>query len=259
LNNVECVIVMPVYNEAECIEGVCHDWLTEVTKRGHSLLVVDDGSTDRTAAVLQKLAEREPSLTILHKQNGGHGSAVLAGYQAAVTSGCTWVFQVDSDGQFRAHDFHRLWERRHESDFIVGCRAARHDPLYRRALSKVHRELLSAAFSAGAQDPNAPYRLMRASLLEVLLRFIPPATFAPNVFLTALARAAGCDLLNVPVEHLERSTGESTLHVTKMARLCLLCLKQMMHFRFVQYRDFIVANSRLASEQRKAAEAHPQQ
>jgi glycosyltransferase involved in cell wall biosynthesis len=231
----ECVVVMPVYNEADCIEAVCREWIDEVQRRGHLLLVVDDGSRDETPALLTSLSGKTPALRVLRQANGGHGSAVLRGYREALNTGCTWLFQVDSDRQFRASDFERLWSRREESDFILGRRADRQDPLYRRVLSKAHRVLLRLVFGATPQDPNVPYRLMRAEVLRRLIEYVPPATFAPNVLLAVLALRAGYPPLNIPVQHLPRAAGESTIRVAKIVRLCALCAGQLVRFRLREF------------------------
>ena len=80
-------IVIPAYNEEENIEQCVNDWYPVVESHdgeGSSrLVIVNDGSKDRTYEKLQALAETRPLLTPLNKVNGGHGSAVLYGYQYA--------------------------------------------------------------------------------------------------------------------------------------------------------------------------------
>ena len=245
----ECVIVMPVYNEADCIEAVCREWIEEVLKRGHLLLVVDDGSSDQTPEILERMAARTPALRVVRQSNGGHGSAVLRGYREALTAEPAWVFQVDSDRQFCASDFERLWNRREESDFILGRRADRQDPRYRRVLSKAHRGLLALLFGAAPQDPNVPFRLMRAPALRRLLNYVPQGTFAPNVFLGVLARRAGYPPLNIPVQHLPRAAGESTIRLAKIVRLCALCARQLVSFRMHEF----AAMRKECSESRRLA------
>lgn len=233
-----CVVVMPVYNEAGCIEAVCREWLAEIHPRGHRLLIVDDGSKDQTPAVLQRLASECPGLTVVHQPNGGHGSAVLRGYREALRVGCEWVFQVDSDGQFRATDFERLWSQRHRSRFILGHRKARLDSWSRRFLSRRHRDLLLLLFGVSPTDPNIPYRLMHAELLESMLEALPPGAFAPNVLLSILGTRAGFDPLNIPVQHLARAAGTSTLRWKTMTRVCAVCLGDLLRFRVGGFRRF---------------------
>ena len=233
-----CAVVMPVYNEAGCIERICQEWLAEVEPLGHGLIVVDDGSTDGTFPVLGRMAAASPALRIIRQTNGGHGSAILRGYREAVTIGCEWVFQTDSDGEISAADYGALWSQRHRSNFILAARQGRADPMYRLALSRIHSLLVNAAFEVTLVDPNVPFRLMRADLLGELLRFIPAGTFAPNVFLAVLASRSGEPPLSIPVRHNPRAAGESTLRPARMAKLCALCLRQAVQFRLREFRNF---------------------
>lgn len=87
--NDKLYIVIPAYNEEENIEKVVKDWYPIVEKYGEDskIVVVDDGSRDSTYAKLQILAKDRPALIPLSKPNGGHGSAVLLGYQYSVRGG----------------------------------------------------------------------------------------------------------------------------------------------------------------------------
>lgn len=234
-----CIIVLPVYNEAGCIHEVCRDWITVLERHERfRLLLVNDGSTDGTAAILADLAAADPRIEVLTKSNGGHGSAVIHAYERALQTDCDYVFQVDSDGQFVASDFELLWTRRHSSSFILGRRTQREDSRARVFLSGAYRELLRVMFGANMPDPNIPFRLMRSSLLLELTERVPPGTFAPNVFLSLLAAKAGEPSLDVPVQHRGRKTGTVSIKGWKMARIALRCFREMLAFRFGEFAGF---------------------
>src|SRR5690349_8698066 len=97
-------LVMPVFNEARRMEGVCQDWLKAAgaLDADVTMIVVDDGSTDGTSAVLDRLAPGAPPLRVIHQPNAGHGAAICAGYNAAISERFDWIFQTDSDGQSSA-------------------------------------------------------------------------------------------------------------------------------------------------------------
>ena len=78
------VVVMPVYNEAGCIERVLGEWLAALENIDASLLIVNDGSTDGTERILENLNDREPRLRVINQPNGGHGAAILRGYRRAI-------------------------------------------------------------------------------------------------------------------------------------------------------------------------------
>jgi glycosyltransferase involved in cell wall biosynthesis len=224
---------MPVYNEEECIQSVIESWLDVLQKiEPARLLIIDDGSKDKTGAVLDKLAQKHKRLTVIHQVNGGHGSAVYNGYMRALTDRAEWIFQVDSDDQIPAKDFTLLWNRRDESPFILGRRFDRHDPIYRIILSRINRALIFLVFGVYLRDPNIPFRLMRGDFLSGLFKkFNLEGIFAPNVFLSILARKNGAPTLDIPIEHKIRESGTPSLKPLKLIKVCLRCIKELFLLR----------------------------
>ena len=105
----DVAVVMPVYNEAECICDVLDDWTKELDRLAitYRLIVLNDGSKDNTAEVLLKYSDN-PHIQIINKKNSGHGPTILQGYGIAVQD-AHWVFQVDSDNEIKAEQFKKLW------------------------------------------------------------------------------------------------------------------------------------------------------
>jgi cellulose synthase/poly-beta-1,6-N-acetylglucosamine synthase-like glycosyltransferase len=107
--NTHLIVVIPAYNEVECIASVLQNWLRflehSLSNTTFNLLVINDGSTDGTGDLLDALAKRESRLKVIHQMNGGHGNAVLNGYRMALMHHPDFVFQVDSDDQFLPEDF----------------------------------------------------------------------------------------------------------------------------------------------------------
>ncbi|MBE0657035.1 MAG: glycosyltransferase family 2 protein [Bryobacteraceae bacterium] len=226
-----CVTVMPVYNEAECVESVCLDWIRQMADAGGALLVVDDGSSDESPRILDRLAANEPRLIVVHQINGGHGAAVLNGYRQALALEPDWVFQVDSDGEMPAGLFQAIWARRFDAEFVLGRRTGRRAHLLRLSLSTAHRWLLGIVFRVSVRDPNIPFRLMKTARLRRLLEFVPPGVFAPNVFLSLLAAKAGvlADGPEVPVA--PRAGGSPSIRGWRTLRLGARCAGELARFR----------------------------
>jgi dolichol-phosphate mannosyltransferase len=233
----DLAIVMPAYNEAGCIEQVALNWLTIVKKLEGMLIVVNDGSKDETGTILDKLAEKEPLLRVVHKPNGGHGSAVIRAYEEALKTGARYVFQTDSDDQFQPADFWKLWERRAESPFILGFREVRHDVFLRKVITRTNRTLNLLLYGVYLKDANIPFRLIKAEYLSELLRIIPEGVFAPNIFLSILASKAGAKLFDIPITHVERKTGKVSIVGMRLIKACFRSARELCQFRMKMFSE----------------------
>jgi dolichol-phosphate mannosyltransferase len=229
-------VVMPAYNEEECIEAVVGKWMALLREleaaEGQEcrMIVINDGSKDNTAALLDSLAARYPQLVVLHQPNSGHGKTVYNGYQKALELGSGWVFQVDSDDQFLPEDFTKLWSRREESLFILGRRLQRNDPAHRIFITKIVRLLLAMLFRVSLADSNIPYRLIRGAYLGILLRQFKEVPFAPNIFLAVLAKRDGQKLMEIPITHVERATGNVSIVKWGLIKACLRSARELLSF-----------------------------
>ncbi|HEY8277978.1 MAG TPA: glycosyltransferase family 2 protein [Bdellovibrionota bacterium] len=230
----QCVLAMPAYNEEECIAAVVNGWTTELRRRfgsGFRMVVVNDGSRDRTGAILDSLAREIPELVVIHQPNGGHGSALYTAYHKALEFHPDWVFQTDSDDQFSPSDFGSLWDMRATSRFLLGRRKVRHDAKHRLFITRILRALIFAMFRANLRDCNVPYRLIEGGYLRGLLRILPPDMFAPNIFLSVLAARDGQQLWEIPISHKDRQTGTVSILRWKLLRVCFRCAGELIRFR----------------------------
>lgn len=225
-------IIIPVYNEKGSIAKVLTDWSKIISRiPDSSILLIDDGSQDGTAEIIDTFSLRNPAIKVIHKKNGGHGSAILTGYRESLKSGSEWTFQLDSDDQIPAEEFWKLWEKRELSTFILANRKDRHDPLHRLVIWFFHRVLVFLLFGIWISDPNVPFRLMKNSSLRRYSKILKFDPFAPNLFLSILARHDGVQTLDVPVHHKVRETGASVLNPRKLLFVCLRCVKEIFQLR----------------------------
>ena len=229
-------LVMPVYNEEECIAQVVKDWAAEFSKHFKAdefrLLVVNDGSKDKTRQILDELAKELTCLLPLHQINGGHGNAVYNGYKEALNLNAEYIFQTDSDDQFVAADFLLLWQQKEKSDFILGQRKIRNDAFARLVITRLVILLNLFLFWKYIPDANIPYRLMKSSFLAQLVQKMNFIPFIPNIFLSILAAKKGANLLSIAVQHKERATGTVSILRWKLVKVCFLCAKQLVQFRW---------------------------
>jgi glycosyltransferase involved in cell wall biosynthesis len=233
----ELVVVIPAYNEEACIREVVPNWIEGISqiipKDKFKLLIINDGSRDNTGTILDELTGIYPNLIAKHQLNGGHGNAIYNGYQMAIDMNPAFVFQTDSDDQFDPRDFHKFWEKRNESDFVLGFREVRHDDPFRLLITRILKFSLLFIYGTYIHDANIPFRLIRTSFLKKLIAALPKQVpFAPNIFLAVLAKKSGQTLFDIPVLHKERETGEVSIRHMKLLKVCWQSFKELSTFRF---------------------------
>lgn len=124
-------IAIPAYNEEENIEWVIRDSLKSLPKyfKDYEVVVVDDGSSDKTGAIVDRLIKKLPSLKVVHQPNGGYSKAMLTGIKAATKD---YVAYLPADGQFLVEDMRHCFEIIKDYDLILGYRGSRPDYPTRR-------------------------------------------------------------------------------------------------------------------------------
>jgi dolichol-phosphate mannosyltransferase len=224
-------VVIPVYNEEACINEVIDDWKAALDRLQitYNLLILNDGSQDNTARELNKHQD-SPTVTIINKENSGHGPTILTGYHLAVEN-ANWVFQVDSDNEMLAKHFQKLWNERPGYDAVFGIRSARKQTLPRRIISEISRMTVNLCYGRGVQDVNCPFRLMRATTLKKALQHIPADTFAPNVAISGLFVLTRRTVKNIAVPHSNRQTGEVSIKKWKLCKAAMKSLLQTIRIR----------------------------
>ncbi|MEI5583401.1 glycosyltransferase family 2 protein, partial [Agromyces sp. CCNWLW208] len=179
-------VVMPAYNEAEGLPGFLEELERTLSPlaRHLDLVVVDDRSTDATAAVLHDLSGRLPALTVIEAEaNRGHGPTALAAYRAGLELGPDLVVHVDGDGQFHGIDVARAVRATVSTgaDVVHGVRRGREDPWFRRVLTGIVGIVVGFAAGRRVPDVNTPLRVYRPAALAELLEFVPDDALVPHV------------------------------------------------------------------------------
>jgi dolichol-phosphate mannosyltransferase len=227
----ELAVVIPVYNEEAIIAQVLRTWCRELEQLqiDFQILVLNDGSQDHTAEVLNTF-RGDSRITILHKENAGHGPTILQGYRQAVDL-APWVFQTDSDNEILPDYFGSFWAVREQYDALFGNRVHRAQALTRRVMTAGSRMAVRLRFGfGGVRDVNVPYRLMRAAMLRPMLEKLPADTFAPNVLLSGGFRRARARILNRPVPYEFRKTGRVSLATLRLFQIAAKSLRQTLSY-----------------------------
>jgi glycosyltransferase involved in cell wall biosynthesis len=196
------------------------------------LIIINDGSKDNTGRLLDDLSGEFPNLIVKHQLNGGHGNAVVNGYKLAIEMNPQFVFQTDSDDQFEVSDFGKLWEKRNQSKFILGFREVRHDDPFRLLITRILKYSLLFIYGVKIKDANIPFRLIKTTFLSKLISSLPIKTpFAPNIFISVMAKKAQQEIFNIPVIHRERETGVVSIRHFKLLEVCWQSFKELLDFR----------------------------
>ncbi len=211
-------IVIPAYNEQDTIKNVIDDWYPIVDKIGgeSKLVIINDGSKDRTAEILNQYSESHERLIGLTKENGGHGAAVLYGYQYALDAGAEYIFQTDSDGQTVSAEFWDFWKQRQSYDMVIGHRTKRKDGFSRILVTKVLKLVLLLLFHVNVPDANTPFRLMKAGTLAQYLPLIPPGYNLSNVIISVIYKKKKQAVKYIPITFRPRQGGVNSINMKKI-------------------------------------------
>ena len=219
----------PVYDEEASVEAVVREGLAKLPRFCDELevVVVDDGSRDRTGEIADRLAREDPRVRVIHhRPNRGYGGAIRSGLEAARLP---YVFFTDGDLQFDLDDLERLMPLIGEADVVVGYRERRADPPKRLFIAWVYNTLIRVLFAAPFRDVDCAFKLFRRSVFDrVPLQRVRSngAFFSPELLL--VLRAARVRIAQVGVRHFPRRTGEekgATLRVVLRAIRDLLRLR----------------------------------
>jgi len=171
------------------------------------VVVVDDGSTDGTAAAAEQLCANDPRVALArHPRNLGYGAAIRTGIGR---SSKDLVLITDADGQFDLGDLGRFIDAIASADCVVGYREKRIDPASRVLLGRLYGLLIRFLFRLGARDPECAFKLFRREALQrISLRSDHGGI---NVELLLGAQRSGLRILQLPVSHRARAAGRSQI------------------------------------------------
>lgn len=198
----------PCYNDAMSIGKMVCDVRESLVAsvNDFEIIVVNDGSNDRSLEVLQELQKEITELQIVnHEVNRGYGGALLSGIAASTKQ---WVFYTDGDAQYDAREISRCIEAVTESsDIIQGFKIGRGDPFYRRLIGRVYHHSVRLLFRLPVRDTDCDFRLMRKSILDKFR--LQSTTGVICVEMMHAFKRVNARFVEVGVSHYHRPHGKS--------------------------------------------------
>jgi glycosyltransferase involved in cell wall biosynthesis len=205
----ELSALMPAYNEQAvlpaaleeaviALEDLCERW---------ELLIVDDGSTDRTPEILAEWSARDPRIRVVtQERNLGYSKALIRGFAE-----CRYeaIFYTDADAQFDLHDIADLYPGLKDVDMVAAYRVGRQDRWIRFVTSAVYNLLQGWLLGIRVRDVNCAFKLFRRSFFDAV--HLSSDGFLIDAELYARARVAGLRWAQVGVQHRPRQMGSTTV------------------------------------------------
>jgi len=210
MTSMQLSVVLPCYNEEQNIAASVHDvqkWLASRPSIEGTIIVVNDGSKDRSLQILKELQQQISSLKIVDRpKNGGYGIAIRDGIDTATTE---WIAFMDSDGQFHAEDLDLLIEFSNRYSFITGRRAHRADGFVRNSFGKILGAMNVIVLGLWVRDVNCGLKMFTK---DIWPRIRPTRgvekLFNTEMFLRLKREKIAWHQVNVP--HYPRTAGTPT-------------------------------------------------
>ncbi len=201
-------VVLPAHNEEANIGIVVAEALTALPRFADEfeIIVVNDGSRDRTGEIVDELARQYPSVKVVHHPtNRGYGAALTSGF--AASTGDSVMF-MDADRQFDIADLALLSPFVADFDIVAGFRRERNDPFVRKLNAEVFNVVVRVLFGIHLRDIDCAFKVLNGPMLRSIELTAPGALI--NTEMQAKLRRQGATLQQVGVNHYPRVAGVAT-------------------------------------------------
>lgn len=201
-------IFFPAYNDSGTIASLVITALRSARELtpDYEVIVVNDGSADKTAEILDELARTYPQVRVVHhERNRGYGGALRTGFATATRE---LVFYTDGDAQYDPAEMKLLWRRFDESvDVVNGYKISRSDPLHRVIIGRLYHHTVKVLFGLGVRDVDCDFRMMRRSIFDKVR--LEKNSGVICLEMMKKITDAGFRIAEVPVHHYHRAYGRS--------------------------------------------------
>jgi len=201
-------VFFPAYNDSGTIASlvICARQTAASLTDDFEVIVVNDGSADATAGIVDELARTYREVRVVHHaRNRGYGAALRSGFAAATRE---LVFYTDGDAQYDPSEMVMLWRAlRSDVDLVNGYKISRSDPRHRILIGRVYHHTVKLLFGLRVRDVDCDFRLMRRSIFDR----VSLETSSGVICLEMMKKIqdAGFTVAEVPVHHYHRVYGKS--------------------------------------------------
>ena len=201
-------VIMPAHNEEEAIANTVHEVIDTISIwiQDFEIIVVNDGSQDRTGIILDTIAAAHPYLKVIHHAvNQGYGAALVSGFEAVTKN---LAFFMDSDGQFDIHDLELFFPLLEKYDAVLGYRVNRQDTWMRKVNAWGWKMLVGIVFGVYVRDVDCAFKLYPAQFFHE--HQLESRGAMINAEILYKFTRAGYTYTQVAVHHLPRRGGRAT-------------------------------------------------
>ena len=201
-------VFFPAYNDAGTIASLVITALQSASKLtpNYEIIVVNDGSSDSTAQILDELARVYPRLKIVtHPVNRGYGGALRSGFASASKD---VIFYTDGDAQYDPAEIELLWPQMVPGvDLVNGYKISRSDPWHRIVIGRIYHHTVKVMFGLRVRDVDCDFRLLRRSIFERVR--LEKNSGVICLEMMKKIQDAGFRIVEAPVHHYHRAHGQS--------------------------------------------------
>ncbi len=208
LQPLSLTIFFPCYNEEANVERVTRQAVAVGRRLASDLevLIVNDGSRDRTGEIADRLAAEIPEVRAVHNQpNRGYGGALQRGFREATRN---WIFYTDGDGQFDLEELPAILPLLENHDIVSCYRLNRQDSLLRKLNAFAWSTLVNLLFGIGLRDIDCAFKIYPKPFIDRIDLHSQGALIDTEML--AKARAHGLSIAQRGVKHLPRTAGQQT-------------------------------------------------
>ncbi len=202
-------VFFPAYNEEKNIKRTVEKALKILPQIANQweILVVNDGSTDKTEQIVKRLMKRESRIKMItHTPNRGYGAAIKTGLY---NSKYQWICFTDSDGQFDFSEIDKFLAQKDKGDLVIGYRIKRKDPFQRILIAKLLRLWDFFLFGLNVRDPDCGFKLIKKEVVDKIPKLTTESGITETEFLVR-AKKAGFKIIEIGVQHYPRKEGKQT-------------------------------------------------